>query len=190
MKKERSLPWWVWAIIVIIGITIFIVVYTASLGTLKSIDKPNLPDALKDSKEEANKRHAALKAELDKMIALRKKMERRVAIIYTFVRLILVGLWVGLMYTLYYYEFIKNVGDFLNYSEASLIVLLAFNFITFGNITNLNDFLSSVRIRVENIVWSTKITLSKDIMKTQDELANQLTLFEKNVTTVQESKLD
>lgn len=178
MNTKKSTPWWVWVIVVVV-IIIIIVAYIASLGTIKVIDKENLPDALKDSKEDANKRHAALKAELDKMVALRKKMERRVKIIYTFVRLTLVGLWGACIYTLYHFGFITNMSDFLNYSEGSLILFIALNFITFGNLTNLNDFLSSLRVRVENFVWSTKILLSADIMKTEKELNKmQIPLFE------------
>jgi len=108
--------------------------------------------------------------ELDTMISLRDKLNRRFKIVYTLVRVSLVLLWVGFIYILYYLDVVNTLEDALNYSEASLLVIFMMNFITFGSIADLKEFLSVVKIRVENWIWGKNVDLPNVIERTANEI--------------------
>lgn len=163
--------WWIWIAVVIVVI-ILIVIYVITLGSADVGQKSILPKELKASKEDALKRHEALKKELDKQTALRDKLERKFKRAYRMVRVGLLAIWLGPLSCLYYFGIVRDIGDALNYSEGSFIIIAILNFITFGNLTNLDSFLAMTRNRVENLVWGKYITLPEDIKKTQQEIAS------------------
>ncbi|MFZ6009476.1 MAG: hypothetical protein ACOYXT_03940 [Bacteroidota bacterium] len=133
-------------------------------------DKDELPKEFKDSKDQAFQRHEALKRELEQKVALKEKLARRFKSVYAVVRFVLVTMWLGPLYVLYRLGIVINVEDALNYSQASFFILLILNFITFGSLTNLNDFLGVIKLRVENWVWSKHLNLSDDILAKNQEL--------------------
>lgn len=162
MRRKESTPWWIWLIVVVV-IIVVIVIYVASLGTINVSDENQLPQEFKDSKEEALKKHQALLAELDKKKALKEKLTKRFRVAYLSVRIILVIICTVSIYYLGYFLGAESLSDFLNYYEASIIVLFAMNFIAFGTIANFHDFILVLRTKVENWVWIKNINLPKEI---------------------------
>jgi hypothetical protein len=186
MSSTRKIPNWVIWTIVVVVILIIIIAYIASLGTVNLTNKEDLPTEFRDSREQALLRHKALKKELDQKLALREKLNKRFKAVYAIVRFALVALWLGPLYLLYRYEIISEVGDALNYSEASFFIILILNFITFGNLTNLSEFLTVLKARVENWVWAKNLNLTDDILANSRELEN-VTLSLSSVPTSQQA---
>ena len=169
MRRKESTPWWIWLIVVVV-IIVVIVIYVASLGTINVSDENQLPQEFKDSKEEALKKHQALLAELDKKKALKEKLTKRFRVAYLSVRIILVIICTVSIYYLGYFLGAESLSDFLNYYEASIIVLFAMNFIAFGTIANFHDFILVLRTKVENWVWIKNINLPKEIDSMTQEI--------------------
>lgn len=160
MQRKEGTPWWVWLIVVVI-VLVVIIIFVASLGTVDV--KNQLPQEFKDSKDEALRKHKALLAELDKKKALKEKLTRRFKYSYLTVRISLVIVCSVSIFYLGYFLGAQTLSDFLNYYEASIIVLFAMNFIAFGTIANFHDFIHVLRTKVENWVWSKNINLPKEI---------------------------
>jgi MFS family permease len=169
MKSKQSTPWWVWLLIVI-GIIIVIAIFVASLGTINVSDDKPLPQEFKDSKDEALKKHKALLAELEKKKSLKEKLARRFKAAYLTVRIMIVAICGVSIFYLGYFLGAQTIGDFLNYYEASIIILFAMNFIAFGTIANFHDFIHVLRTKVENWVWMKNINLPKEIDSVTKEI--------------------
>jgi amino acid permease len=167
MQRKDRTPWWVWVIVVVI-VLVVIIIFVASFGTL-DVEK-QLPKEFNDSKEEALKKHKALLAELEKKKSLKKKLDRRFKAAYLMVRIMIVAICVVSMSFSGYVFGAKTIGDFLNYYEASIIILFAINFIAFGTITNLQNFINLLRTKVENWVWTKYINLPIEIDSVTKEI--------------------
>ncbi len=155
-----------------VAILIIIIAYIALIGTVNLASKEDLRKEFKYTGDQALMRPKALKKELDQKIALREKLNKRFRAAYAIFRFALVALWPGPLYLLYRYEIITEVGDALNYSEASFFIILIFNFLTFGNLTNLSEFLTILKARVENWAWAKNLNLTEDILVKNRELEN------------------
>ena len=58
----------------------------------------------------------------------------------------------------------------MNYSEAGILIWLVLNFLTFGTISNLQDFISLIRTQLENWIWGKYIHLDSQIENHRLEL--------------------
>lgn len=150
-------------ILVIIIVVIFFIVYIATLGKVGTSGPENLPEECNDTIEQAKKRHAKLKILIDKQENLKIRLDKLFKRIYFSVRLILVLLWFSLIYVLYYFGYVYDLGAILNYSEASILILFVLNFLTFGSISNLKDFIDFIKTKVENIIYGRYVKIDEKI---------------------------
>lgn len=157
---------------IVIIFIIILLIFLATLGSVGSQNIPNLPVEFKDSKEEAKRKHKRLSDHIEKIIALRKKLEKRFRKIYLFIRLGLVLIWLLFLLAFYFAGCITSLNDVLTYSEASVLVIVVFNFLTFGTITNLNNYLDIIKTKTENWVYGKYIDLNKKIEFQKQELDN------------------
>jgi hypothetical protein len=168
--KNKGLYVPIWIIAVVVIIVIIIIAFVFSLGSLKTEDFNQLPEEFKDSKEEAKRKHERLRLLLEKQEKLKTKLDKWFKIIYFFVRLILVVFWFLIIGTLYYFNFIHNLGDLLNFSEALILICITINFLTFGTISNLKSFIDLIKTRIENWVYGKNITIDQKIEINKNEL--------------------
>lgn len=176
-RKKNSTNFWIWFAVILI-LVVVIILYVCTLGAV-NVSNDGLAKEFKESKEDAIKRHALLKAEIFKKIALCKKLTRRFKIAYAITRVLLVLIWLIPLYILYTHGMITDVGGALDYSQGSLVVILILNFMTFGTLTNLDNFIAIVKTRVENFVWGKNITLPDQIQNDENDLLtleNQISL--------------
>lgn len=159
MSKKSTNSFWV--IVVIIAI-VFLFVF--SFGSISS-DNINIPKELKDSREEAEKKHKLIEEKLAEKIELKKKLERKSKRIYLGVRIGLVLVWALIMATLFWYNLINSLEDFLNYSEVSVLIILTINFLNFGNFKNLKDNIQMLKTRIENWVYGKHVNIEDEIKK-------------------------
>lgn len=183
MQRKVGTPWWVW-LLVVIGIIIVIAIFVATLGIVNVSDNKPLPQEFKDSKPEALKKHKALLAELEKKKALQEKLDWRFKAAYLTVRIMIVAISGVAISYLGYVLGARAIGDFLDYYEASIIILFAMNFIAFGTIANFHDFIHVLRTKVENWVWSKDINLPKEIDSMAKEIETQNGQIEGKPTTL------
>ena len=166
-RNKSSIP----TILIVIIVIIILLLFVASLGTIDPGSISKIPDEYKDTKEEAKRRHKKLGELIEKQTALKIKLDKKFKRIYFFVRLGLVLLWFGILSIFYFFDQIKNVGDVLNFSQASILILLVLNFLTFGTITNLKNFIDIIKTETENWIYGKYITIEQRIEINKKELS-------------------
>ncbi len=157
---------------IVILFIIILLIFLATLGSVGSQSIPNLPEEFKDSREEAKRKHKRLSDHIEKQIALHAKLLKKFKNIYFFVRLGLVLIWISLLSVFYFLGFINSLGDAMNYSEASVLLIAVLNFLTFGSITNLKNYLDTIKIKTENWVYGKYADINYKIETNKKELDN------------------
>jgi hypothetical protein len=157
-NSKNKMPWWQW-VLLIIGVIAVIALFIFTLGRWNLISSKDKGGNVKNDKEDAKQQHKVLKTELSKNIQLSDKLHRKFIWAYRAARIGLVMLWSCLMMVFYFLDYITNLSDFLTYTEASILGLVTLNFITFGTITNANDFINTIKIKVENRVYKKHVNL-------------------------------
>lgn len=165
-KKEDDVAIW----ILVLLLVLFIVIYIASLGTLNTGKVNIFPVEFKDSKEEVKRKHKRLKELLDKQLALKARLEKRFKRTYFFVRLFFILIWAVVLFILFVFRVVNNIGDALNYSEACILVMVALYFLIFGSISSLENFIDLIKSRVENLVCGKYININEKIEINLSEL--------------------
>jgi len=161
-------------IAIAVFIILIIIIFLFTFGKVGT-DDFKTPEEFKEDKEKAKKRNTKLRALIEKKWELQQKLDRKFRYIFFFVRVGLLGIWAATIYGFYYLGFIHNLGDFLNYSHASILGLVTLNFLTFGTLTNLNNYLDLIKMRTRNWVYGKYVNLEDSIDQNQEE-ANQLTV--------------
>lgn len=156
--------------LIVILIIILIIVFVITLGKLDVGKTQLVPDEFKDDKEEAKRKHKRLSELLAKQEQLKIKLTKTFKRMYFAVRILFVLLWGGILFTLYKFGLINNLGDILNYSEAGILICLVLNFLTFGTISNLHNFVSLISTKLENWIWGNYIHLDNKIENNKTEL--------------------
>jgi ABC-type multidrug transport system fused ATPase/permease subunit len=136
-----------------------------------------VPDEFKDDKAEAKRKHKRLSELLAKQVQLNIKLTETFKRMYFSVRILFVLIWAGVLFTLYKFGLIDDLGDILNYSEAGILICFVLNFLTFGTISNLHNFVSLIRTKLENWIWGKYIHLDKKIENYKSELKELETKF-------------
>lgn len=172
-KKESDIST---ALIIVIVIFILII-YLASLGLINPTEASKIPEEFKDTKEEAKRKHKRLSEHIKKHEALKIKLYKKFKWIYFFVRLGLLAIWFAMLSIFLFNGFINNLGDALSYSEASILILVALNFLTFGTITNLNNYIDLIKTKTENLVFGKYISIEVKVQLHKEQLA----LLEKEI---------
>ncbi len=169
MSKSQK-KWEESILIIAFVIIIIILIYIFTVG------KINLTSKIDNKKDEsidlAKHRHTRLKAHLDKQESLKKKLQKRFKQIYTAVRVLIIAGWIGGILILIKLNLMKDIGDFLNYSQLLLIGLLVIHFLTFGTISNLKSFLDNIKGSLENRIWGKYIDLDERIKANHIELTS------------------
>lgn len=170
MANKKKISAWFW-IFMVIFVIVLIVIYVASLGKI-NIGNASATEEFKDNNEQAKRRHDKLKELIEKKTDIKQKLARRFKRIYFAVRLFFVGIWGAYIFVLYKFNFIQNLEDVLNYSKAIILIWVALNFLTFGTLTNLNNFINLIKMKLENWIWGKHINIDEGIEINKAELAN------------------
>lgn len=167
MKTKRKIPN-IWIVLVII---LIIIIFILSFGRITSDEIKIIPDEYRDTKEEAKRKHNRLLAIIEKKEELKSRLAKKFKQVYFFVRIGLVTIWLLLLLPLYINGFIKNLNDLLSFSEACLLIIIIMNFITFGTITNLKNYLRVIKNKTENWIYGKYINIEADIDNHKIELS-------------------
>lgn len=157
-------------IIIVFVVIIILVLFVATLGSVEPGSIVKIAEEYKESKEEAKRRHKRLEEHLKNQEALKVKLKKIFKRVYFGVRIGLVLIWFGLMSILIAVGLIKDLSDFLNYSEASILTFVVMNFITFGTITNLKNFIDLIKTKTENLIYGKYIVIDAKIEGNKSEL--------------------
>jgi len=65
---------------------------------------------------------------------------------------------------------VSTLSDILDWSEAFLLVLLVVNFLTFGTLTNLENFIDILKNKIENWIYGKYIKVNEKIDANKNEL--------------------
>lgn len=120
-------------------------------------------ECYQEKKNKAKRQCDRYKQILQKKEKLRKKLNRIFAIFYFLTRVLIFSIWVGIIYGLYHFNYIKDINDFLTYSELTIMVIIAVNFLLFGTFKDASKFVSEIRIQIENWVYGRYINLEESI---------------------------
>lgn len=161
MEQKKNDDFEVWVVVIIV--IIFIVAYVLSLGKIKIPQKTIVPEEFKDTQAQAKQRYERLKNLIDKKIELKGRLNKWFKRIYFGVRLFFLTVWGLYLYILYKFNLIQNLGDALNYSEVAILAGVAINFLTFGSLSNLNNFIDLIKIRLKNWLWGKYMRIEESI---------------------------
>jgi Na+/H+ antiporter NhaC len=166
MKKTSI---WFWIAIIIL---IVILLYLFTLGQVNGAKKIT-PEEFSEEREKAKHRHKRFVKHLNIQESLKKHLDKRFKQLYLFVRICLVSIWLGSMALLHIRNILEGLNDFLLYSQLSVLAIAVICFLTFGTITNVKDYIDSIKIRTENWVYGKYVNIDERIENTQLEI-NQL----------------
>lgn len=158
-----------WTLMVLF-LLLLLVVYVLSLGKLDVGNNFSAPDEFKDDKEQAKRRHDKLKKLLEKKEALKTKLTKRFKRIYFAVRFSFIALWGVYIFTLFKINWVQNLEDVINYSEAAILIWIALNFLTFGSLSNINNFLGLIKVKLENWIWGKHVNIEENIVEHKAEI--------------------
>lgn len=164
MSKKGSNSFWV-----VIVVIILFLLYVVSLGNASGKKITLVPDSFRDEKEEAKRKHKRLVDLIAKQEKLKAKLDKKFRRIYFGLRFGLTLIIGTIIFTLHLFRLIDDLGDFLNYVELTVLIILAFNFVTFGTVANLNDFVRMLKMRTENWVYGKYIDLDEKLNSNHEE---------------------
>ena len=164
-------------VLIVIIIIVILLLYVISLGKIDG-GLVSVPEEYKDSKDDAKRKHKRLTELLEKQQALKVKLEKKAKRAFLWVRIGLVLLWFSLMAALWYFNLITNLEDFLNYSEAGILLLITVNFLTFGTLTDLKEYINLLKTQTENWIFGKYVDIDeriesheKELIKLNDEIS-------------------
>ena len=151
--------------LLIFVIVIIIIIYVGSFGqvdlTLEKVSKEN--DEQKYNLSKLQSRHKKLKALIEKKEALNERLNKKFKRIYFGVRLVLVSIYLGYNAILYFAFNITNLGDLLNWNQFALIVIALISFIAFGTLTNVQDFINNIKMRLEYRTYDKYVDITEQV---------------------------
>lgn len=156
--------------LIVLVIVLIVIIYIATLGNVNIGNGIKFPSEFKDSNEEAERKHKRLEALVDKQEVLKRRLNTRFKFVYFFVRLVFVGLWVGMIILLSVFRLVSTLSDILDWSEVFLLVLLVVNFLTFGTLTNLENFINILKNKIENWIYGKHVKIDEKIVTNKQEL--------------------
>ena len=156
--------------LVLLLIVLLIIIYIITFGKVNIGNNMSFPNEFKDTKEEAERKHKRLKSLVDKQETLKRKLNKRFKIAYFFVRLVFVGLWIGIIFVLWLFHVISSLSDILDWSEAILIFVVTINFLTFGNLKNIENYIHIIKTKIENWIYGKYIAIEKKIETNKSEI--------------------
>jgi len=109
---------------------------------------------------------------LGEKLVLKEKLASKFKRIHFFVRFSLVLIWFGVLSGFYFFGLIGSLCEALNYSEASILLIIVINFLTFGTISNLNNYIDLIKVKTENWVYGKYIDLDSKIDSNRIQLSN------------------
>jgi Na+/H+ antiporter NhaC len=166
---------WCWVVIIIL-IVVFIYLFT--FGQINGAKKIT-PVEYSEEREKAKHRNERLLKHMENQLSLKNHLEKKFKQLYLFVRISLVSIWLGSMGILYTLDFLNVMNDFLLYSQLSVLAIAVIFFLTFGTLTNVKDYIESIKIRTENWVYGKYDNIDERIENTQLEI-NQSTITRDN----------
>ncbi len=167
MNKKNKIPNLNTALIIFLIIAL-VVIFVISFGQVGSEDIKT-PKEFKEDKPRAQIRYRRLSILIEKKNELKSKLDKKFLWMFFMVRFGLVSLWGIMMYLFFVIGWITDLEDFLIYSEASLLVIFTFNFLTFGNLTNLNNYIDLIKTRTKNWAYGKYLGLKEDINQLEVE---------------------
>lgn len=81
-----------------------------------------------------------------------------------------VGLWIGIIFVLWLFHVVSSLSDILDWSEAILIFVVTINFLTFGNLKKIENYIHIIKIKIENWIYEKYITIEKEIETNKSEI--------------------
>lgn len=158
-------------ILIVIVIIVIVIVYLASFGYLKfNPSTKSLEPSSEKQKEIDRHRHDRLVKHLEKEIALKAKLDRKVKIGYFIVR-VLFALAYIVPNVIAYFCYKVDLGDLINISEAGLILILIFCFLRYDKPSDIHTIFHWFKLQVENYVYGKYDDLDSRIEKHKSEIS-------------------
>ncbi|SHM80459.1 hypothetical protein [Polaribacter sp. KT 15] len=146
-------------------IVIIIIIYVGSFGqvdlTLEKVSNQNDEEKLNLGKLQS--RYNKLKTLIQKKESLNLKLNKKFKRIYFGVRFALASLYLGYNAMLYFVFDITNLGDLLNWNQFALIIIALFSFIAFGTLTNVQDFINNIKMRLESRTYDKYVDITEQL---------------------------
>ncbi|OIQ24112.1 hypothetical protein [Lacinutrix sp. MedPE-SW] len=180
---------------IILIIVVIILVYVMTIGYVDLIDRLEEKEERAEIKElEKNEekiplsklkyRHTRIKDIISKNEAVNNKLNRRFKLIYNSVKVIMVLLFFGFVFTLYFGFGVTDLGQLLTWLGGVTILLGLASFIAFGTLNGVSDFINSIKMKLESSIRSKCLSIEEKLPIYREEekmLAEAITLEEKQI---------
>lgn len=158
-KEKDKIPTWLIVLVVLLIIILTIV----TLGQFGYSGSNSLPEAYKDSREDAKRKHKKLVELIEKQKLLQQRLFKRFKMIYFSIRCLLVAIFALLGYCAIKFNVVNDLSGLLNLIEVAIIGVAIANFLTFGSVRNYTDFIDLLKTRTENWIYGKYINLESRI---------------------------
>lgn len=137
-----------------------------------------IKDASRDSKEELKRTKASLETERERLKNLIKDKEaeleaalNKYKVYYRIFRIAVVIIW-ALTLTIIHVLFLKlcSIGEIIDLNSALLLLIIALNYLLYGEIFDFKEFNGQIKERITNICFKGNLSLKDDIFQYNKEL--------------------
>jgi NADH:ubiquinone oxidoreductase subunit 3 (subunit A) len=113
----------------------------------------------------SNKRKLAYKRNIEL-----KKKRKQLSNIYLLVRILIVVLLAIFLLPLFYFDFIKNIDDFVNFIELIILIVAILSFLKYGKFSALKNQIYKVEESIRSWVYGKYANIEEEISKNSEEI--------------------
>ena len=159
-KEDKS------AIIIVLILIAFIILYAISAGRINIINKDEESEETK--RERARKEHEAYLKKLNNDKRELAKIQRKRKIIFFLVRLLVVGTWFTVSIFFLATKVVPDLSTLVLYNEVLILIILALLFLFAGSLTSVKEMLEYLKNTVDNKLYQRRLReLNTNIQKSE-----------------------
>jgi len=154
------------AILIIILLIVFIILYGISAGRWNIINNDEESEAIK--REKAKKDHEIYTSKLNNDKKEKAKIQRKRKIIFFLVRFFIVGTWFTVNIILLLTKSVPDLSTLVLYNEVLILIILSLLFLFAGSLTSVREMLEYLKNTVDNKLYQRKLKyLTTSIQKSE-----------------------
>ena len=147
----------------LLEVVLFILLCLAILGFLLSDSRRDRRDSLLRSKKDLEDKRDQLRELIKTKQKQFEEAEKKFSTYYRRFRVVLMLIWGVTMFLLYYFKWLSNLGDLLDFNGLILFALVSFNYLIYGEVFDLKVLNGQIQERIKNYCFNGNFNLKDDI---------------------------
>jgi H+/gluconate symporter-like permease len=171
-RKKKKSKRIVWILVILLGIILIIILF-ASAGKInlfkeKSKEVQAGPDKTKQIHLKSS--YKRLEEKIEKEVKLKRRLNISFIIIYLSVRVFFVAIIVAFNFYLYKVQGIRTIGDFVDWNEAILFVILIILFVITRRPLGVNNWLEKLEKQIKVWIYGKYLEIDEKIYDDKNKL--------------------